>query len=166
MLLLLFEFFFIYLFTFHFNKFLLQSNSIYSLLGKSDNSLYRKILSDQLLIYLYERPIFGFGFGGEILVATRFSTIPAHNDYLTIAVAGGLIGLALFILMNFSIQWKAIQKLSQVSDMDRKILFILLCTTNVFFVSIAVNPLGMKVFNSLIIISCLLWVRSISESYD
>ena len=162
----LFEFYYIYQITFHFNKFLFQSNAFYSLLGKADNSLYRKILSDQLLIYFYERPIFGFGFGGEVLVATRFSTIPAHNDYLTIAVAGGLIGLALFLLMTFSIQWNSIQKLSQVSDMDCKILFILLCTTNVFFVSVAVNPLGMKVFNSLIIISCLLWVRSISESYD
>jgi hypothetical protein len=160
------EGFIIYQITFRFAKVITPSNVVFEFLGKADNTLYRKILSDQLLFYFYERPMFGSGFAGEILILTRFSSIPAHNDYLTILVAGGLVGLALFLLMVLSIQWQAIQKFSQVSEVDCRILFILLCTSNIFLLSMSVNPLGMKVFNSLLFIGCLFWIRSISESYD
>ena len=160
------EGFIIYQITFQFTKVITPSNVVFEFLGKADNTLYRKILSDQLLFYFFEQPMFGFGFAGEILVLTRFSSVPAHNDYLTILVAGGLVGLILFLLMVLSIQWQAIQKLSQVSEMDCRILLILLSTANIFLVSMSVNPLGMKVFNSLLFIGCLFWIRSISESYD
>jgi hypothetical protein len=162
----LIEGFLIYQITFRFDKLLSPSNIVFETLGKADNTLYRKILSDQMLFYFLEKPIFGSGFAGEILILTRFSSIPAHNDYLTLLVAGGIVGLALFLLMILSIQWEAIQKLSQVSEMDCKILSILLCSTNIFLVSMAVNPLGMKTFNSLMFIGCLFWIRSISEGYE
>lgn len=162
----LIEGFLIYQITFRFDNFISSSNVVFETLGKADNTLYRKILSDQLLLYFNEKPIFGFGFAGEILILTRFSSIPAHNDYLTLLVAGGIVGLMLFLLMILSIQWEAIQKLSQVSEMDCKILIILLCSTNIFMVSMAVNPLGMKTFNSLLFIGCLFWIRSISKVYE
>jgi O-antigen ligase len=160
------ESFFIYQITFQFGQVIGNSNAFFAFLGKADNSLYRKLLSDQLLIYFQERPLLGFGFTGEILVLTRFSAIPAHNDYLTILVAGGILGLTLFLLMIYSIQLDAIRKITRVSEIDRKILLTLMCTVNVYTVSMSINPLGMKTFNSLLLIGCLFWMRSISDSYD
>jgi len=160
------ESYIIYQITFNFDQITSNSNVFFDLLGKTNNTIYRKILSDQLLMNFAERPVLGFGFTGEILVLTRFSAIPAHNDYLTILVAGGILGLLFFMFMLFSIQLDTIRKLSRVSEMDRKIILTLMCTVNVYSVSMSINPLGMKTFNSLILIGCLFWMRSISESYD
>jgi hypothetical protein len=68
--------------------------------------------------------------------------------------------------MVFSIQLETIQKIPRVSEIDRKTLLTLLCTVTVYATSMSVNPLGMKTFNSLILIGCLFWMRSISETYD
>jgi len=157
--------YFIYVVTFRFSRVLFSSNYVYTLLGKSDNGIYRKFLSEILLIKYYESPVFGSGFAGEILVNTRFSIVPAHNDYLTILVAGGMVALTIFLLLIFSIQYSVLQLLSFISEFDKKILFTLMCSVNIYLVSMSVNPIGMKTFNCLIFVSTLFCIRSISESY-
>lgn len=77
------------------------SSKYFAQVGKSDNGAVRRSLADIAFSRISENPIFSDFFTGELSVRTDLSgkhaMIPFHNDYLTLAVGGGLAAASAYI---------------------------------------------------------------------
>jgi hypothetical protein len=162
------EIYFIHTLTFRFSDLYQRGSTqqLFSFLGKADNSVYRKFLQEALLINFYDSPIYGQGFLGEVLVVTRSNSLPVHNDYLTILVAGGTAALVFFGSYLLSIYWRFFRILPLLSPTEVKLAFALLSAVNVYQVSCAINPLTMKMSHSLIYVSLLYVLQALFSSKE
>jgi hypothetical protein len=72
----------------------------FSYVGKTDNTPARQALLETGLVRFYESPVVGDGFTKNLSVESSltgpYTQVPVHNDYLELAMSGGLIGAGLF----------------------------------------------------------------------
>lgn len=73
----------------------------FAAVGKLDNTPFRLVLLRKGMADVQKRPVLGTNFTGEIGIETKFPGVarfaPAHNDYLQLAMAGGIVALALYL---------------------------------------------------------------------
>lgn len=72
--------------------------------GKTDNGSTRLDLYRLALNRIFEAPLFSTFFTGEVTVVTTLSgdpntVLPVHNDYLSIALGGGIVATALLVAL-------------------------------------------------------------------
>ncbi|MDV7991225.1 O-antigen ligase family protein [Rhodococcus sp. IEGM 1374] len=118
--------------------------------GKTDNTRTREVLYEIGVTRLREQPAFGSFFVDNIAVRAPnnvtgpFKFVPLHNDYLQIAVAGGLIFVALLLVSLFGIILVAVNSILKVTDRDnpnRSVTSIALATLLAMLVIAIFNPI-------------------------
>lgn len=76
---------------------------IEDILNKSINLTGRTLIWDAALLYIARSPIWGYGQSSVFSFAFASSEIPAHNQFLDIAVVCGIPGLILFGVVLFAV---------------------------------------------------------------
>lgn len=118
--------------------------------GKTDNTRTREVLYELGVNKLREQPVFGSFFFDNIAVRAPnnvtgpFKFVPLHNDYLQIAVAGGLIFTALLLISFFGIILVAVNSILIVEDRqnpNRSLSSIALATLAAILVIAIFNPI-------------------------
>lgn len=126
------------------------SAEYFALIGKVNNGSTRSDLYDLALRSLEGREFFATYFTGPLTVVTNLSgrdgtVIPVHNDFLGIAVSGGIAGSALFALIFLLANGMALRATSQMAaGPERAALVVLLCTVNAATVTAFANPVFMN----------------------
>jgi O-antigen ligase len=136
----------------------------YEAVGKTDNTSTREVLWQAAMHDISQHPWFGSYFSGEasvrVSVGNLSPMVPPHNDYLNIALLGGWVGLALFVLVVYFLASRLCEYLSprgDASDERRLIGETALVGLVVFMMSIMFNPSLLKVSLSALFF-CLLGV--------
>jgi hypothetical protein len=77
----------------------------YNAVGKTDNTSTREVLWSAAMKQIEAHPMFGSYFHGEasvhVVANNLLPLVPPHNDYLNIALLGGWVALALFVLVAY-----------------------------------------------------------------
>jgi len=146
------------------------SKSYFIFVGKSDNSDYRKALIDGALLEIKEKPIFGTFFRGAAIVQAnvqgdRTYRLPAHNDYITLTMCGGIFFLLLFLTIPLFLNLKTLEFLSSLSSKSnlQRMLIALLASMNVALASCFANPVLMNPGNSTIFYCIIITIISLSS---
>ncbi len=136
----------------------------YEAVGKTDNTSTREVLWRAAMQDISHHPWFGSYFSGEasvrVSVGNLSPMVPPHNDYLNIALLGGWVGLALFVLVVYFLVSRLCEYLSprgEASDERRVMGETALAGLVVFMMSIMFNPSLLKVSLSALFF-CLLGV--------
>jgi hypothetical protein len=120
----------------------------FRLVGKIDNgdtraALYRAALDS------FDSPLFGSMFTGDITVVGTLSgenqVVPVHNDYLSIALGGGVVAAALLLGLFLLANGMVLRSLPDLVDpLQRRTAVILLGAVNAAGVSAFANPIFMN----------------------
>ena len=124
------------------------TNSYFLLVGKIDNGDTRAALYRAALDRL-DSPVFSSLFTGDITVVGNLSgenrVVPVHNDYLSIALGGGLVAAALLLGLFLFANGMAIRALADLTDpWQRRTVMVLLGAVNAAAVSAFANPIFMN----------------------
>lgn len=76
---------------------------IVNLLHRNLTLTYRTFIWDTALLYILQRPIWGYGVSPIFSFSFAGSEIPAHNQFLDIAIVCGIPGMILFGIILFSV---------------------------------------------------------------
>ncbi len=117
--------------------------------GKGDNTPFRLVLLRKGTAEVKAHPVLGNNFAGEIGIDTNFPGIarfaPAHNDYLQVAMAGGLVALSLFLYWSWATNravHSGYRRLVENGDIhSARLLRVLITSFNAFLFSALFNPL-------------------------
>jgi O-antigen ligase len=137
--------------------------------GKTNNSSFREILFRLGLKKVEEKPWFGSFFTDEVVVTTNagrssFSTLPAHNDFLTIAIGGGIIALAAFLMIIYFVNTSTVLNYtSNQNQVHKRTTKALLISANSAFISMVANPILLNVGSSLVLFSILYTLRVLNS---
>ena len=122
--------------------------SYFRLVGKTNNgstraALYRAALDS------FDSPVFGSLFTGDITVVGTLSgenqVVPVHNDYLSIALGGGVVAAAMLLGLFLLANGMVLRSLPDLVDpMQRRTAVILLAAVNAAAVSAFANPIFMN----------------------
>lgn len=122
--------------------------SYFRLVGKTDNgstraALYRAALDS------FDSPVFGSLFTGDITVVGTLSgenqVVPVHNDYLSIALGGGVVAAAFLVGLFLLANGMVLRSLPDLVDpLQRRTAVILLGAVNAAAVSAFANPIFMN----------------------
>ena len=122
--------------------------SYFRLVGKTNNgntraALYRAALDS------FDSPVFGSLFTGDITVVGTLSgeeqVVPVHNDYLSIALGGGIVAAALLLGVFLLANGMVLRSLPDLVDpMRRRAAVVLLGAVNAAAVSAFANPIFMN----------------------
>lgn len=142
------------------------ANGFYNSVGRTNNVAYREYLIEQFKLLLDKSPWTGTGFTGSVLVQTQSSFLPLHNDFFTIAIAGGYLAVAMYLSTIFLANGMILRtiNLESVPPPQHKLLVMLLCSLNSYVVVSLVNPISMKAHNTVIFASLLYAIYSIKKS--
>ncbi len=125
------------------------AGSYFQSVGKKDNSSTRRHFWDASLKQIKASPVVGSFFAGDISVRGVLpEPIPPHNDFLSIAMLGGIVGLSLIGGWLISANRRAVRQYRQLvhaGEIHRaQLLRLLLVGLNAFAVSALFNPLLAK----------------------
>jgi hypothetical protein len=117
--------------------------------GKADNTPFRTALFTKGIEEVEKHPVLGTSFTGEIAIRTNFPGVarfaPAHNDFLQLAMAGGLAALALYLVWVGATNRAAQRSYHLLVARDQpeaaRLLRVLMTGFNAFLFSSLVNPL-------------------------
>ena len=123
----------------------------FALVGKTDNGSTRATLYEIALRRLTEEPVFGRFFTGDLTVTTTLDghsgvVLPVHNDYLGIALSGGVVAAALLLAVFMFANGCAIHALKtyDLSTMRGRAITALLASLNAAAVTAFANPILMN----------------------
>lgn len=117
--------------------------------NKADNTSFRTELLNKGLAEVARRPLYGTNFTGELAIRTRFPGearfAPPHNDYLQLAMGGGIIALSLYVAWFVTVNRLALKTYRSMARTDQNdqaaLLRVLLVGFNGFLASSMFNPL-------------------------
>ncbi|MGW5321823.1 O-antigen ligase family protein [Rhodococcus pyridinivorans] len=147
------------------------SAQYFQAVGKTDNSHAREVLLRIGLEKLMERPIFGSGFTEKVAVyAPRnitgpYKFVPVHNDYLQLAMVGGLIFATLFTAASLVLVLFALNYVSRKigSVYDRRVLAVSAGVLGTLLIMCTVNPILIDARVALLFAVCVLVILSSIE---
>lgn len=121
--------------------------------GKTDNRETRARLWGLAVERIRESPVVGSGFTGDVSLTTTLSgektAVPPHNDFLQIAMGGGLVALLLLggwvVATNAAVLRWCRQAATDRAEGRYRLLRLLLLGYNSFFAVALVNPVMSKV---------------------
>ena len=121
----------------------------FKMVGKADNTPFRTFLFTRGIEEVEKHPVLGTNFTGEVAIKTNFPGVarfaPAHNDFLQLAMAGGLCALALYLVWIFATNRAAQRSYHVLVARDQRqaagLLRVLVTGYNAFLFSSLVNPL-------------------------
>jgi hypothetical protein len=149
------------------------SSSYFTLVGKANNSQYRTSLINAALIEIEKNPVFGTFFRGSATVqatvlGNKTYQLPVHNDYITLALCGGIFFLLLFLSIPIYINLKIFRLISSLQNISiqRRILIAFLASINVAFASSFANPILINPANSTILYCLIACVISLISSQN
>lgn len=133
-------------------------SSYFEAVGKTDNGATRLLLSDQAVAEISSAPLFARMFSGELTVSATLAgrgrvELPVHNDYLTVALGGGYIALALFVAAFVLTNGLAARALPHAPDHIRRLLLAVVATINAAATIALANPVFMKTTSATIVFS-------------
>jgi hypothetical protein len=125
------------------------AGSYFQSVGKKDNTSTRRQFWDASLEQIKRSPVVGSAFAGDISVEGVLpNPIPPHNDFLSIAMLGGIVGLSLVTGWLVSANRRAVRHYRQLVEAGEQsraqLLRLLLVGLNSFAVSALFNPLLAK----------------------
>lgn len=117
--------------------------------GKADNTAFRRALLKAGLAEVRRHPLVGSSFTGELGIHTNFPGEAAfaqvHNDYLQIAMGGGLVALSLYLAWVVAVNRLAGRRyraLREAGDIElANLLRVLTTGFNAFMMGSLFNPL-------------------------
>ena len=135
--------------------FLAAASGYFELVGKSDNGSTRERLYRAAAERIQE-PFFNQGFTRDVTFKVNLSgeltEVPAHNDFLTLAVGGGYVAQGLLVLVFIGLNLSSLRAYwSSHSATVRRFILALLATCNAAFVSAFANPVFMNPGSSTVI---------------
>ena len=121
----------------------------FKMVGKADNTPFRTFLFTRGIEEVEKHPVLGTNFTGEVAIKTNFPGVarfaPAHNDFLQLAMAGGLCALGLYLVWIVATNRAAQRSYHVLVARDQRqaadLLRVLLTAYNAFLFSSLVNPL-------------------------
>src|SRR4051794_40060489 len=126
----------------------------FAAVGKVDNGSTRLQIESAALQHL-ANPLFGTFFSGDVTVLGKLSghdvVVPVHNDYLAMALAGGYIGLALFVGFLVLVNGAAFAGLPRLARPTGRLQLAVLAAFNAAAVSSFANPVLMKPSATLVV---------------
>ena len=142
----------------------------FEIVGKSDNSSTRYDLSLSAWDRIDGSPMFGDLFTKDLTLRTavgfaEIRELPVHNDYLTLAMGGGWVTVALFLSWIMLLNGLVLRTLRTTSGKSAaRILVPILCAFNSAMASAIANPVLFKPTASAIVagMAACLYVTSIS----
>jgi hypothetical protein len=127
------------------------TGTYFTTVGKTDNGSTRVALYQSALQQLSAEPVFAHLFTGDLTVATTLSgqsgvVLPIHNDYLGIAMSGGIVASALFLSVFMLANGYAIHavKICGFSNTRGRAITALLSSVNTAAVIAFANPIFMN----------------------
>jgi hypothetical protein len=127
------------------------AGTYFALVGKSDNGSTRAALYDSALQHLTDEPVFARFFTGDLTVATRLAgqsgvVLPIHNDYLGIALSGGIVAAALLLSVFMFANGCALHAVTYygISSTRGRAITALLASLNAAAVTAFANPVFMN----------------------
>jgi hypothetical protein len=121
--------------------------------GKTDNTETRAHLWGLAVDRIRRSPVVGSGFTGDVSLSVplsgRKTAVPPHNDFLQIAMGGGLV--AMFLLLGWMVTTNALvlrwcrAAAARRAEGTYRLLRLLLLGYNSFFAVALVNPVMSKV---------------------
>jgi hypothetical protein len=122
----------------------------FTLVGKPNNGSTRAALYDSALQQLTIEPVFARFFTGDLTVATRLAgqsgvILPIHNDYLGIALSGGVVASALLLSVFMFANGCAVHaiRVCGLSSTRGRAIAALLASLNAAAVTAFANPVFM-----------------------
>jgi hypothetical protein len=117
--------------------------------GKTDNSSARWGFYQLALNQIERHPWFADWFTGNLTIRTDLSgregvILPVHNDYLGLALSGGLIATGLLILTFASLNGLALHAMPYCSRQRKRTIAALLAAMNAAAVTCFANPVFMN----------------------
>jgi len=122
----------------------------FALVGKADNGSTRAELYESALRQLSGEPVFAHFFTSDLTLTAKLSgqgfVIPVHNDYLGVALSGGIVAAALLLSVFMSANGCAIQavKACGISSTRGRAITALLASINAAAVTAFANPVFMS----------------------
>lgn len=121
----------------------------FKMVGKADNTPFRTFLFTRGIEEVEKHPVLGTNFTGEVAIKTNFPGVarfaPAHNDFLQLAMAGGLCALGLYLVWTLATNRAAQRSYHVLVARDQRqaadLLRVLVTGYNAFLFSSLVNPL-------------------------
>jgi hypothetical protein len=127
------------------------TGTYFTLVGKSDNGSTRAALYNSALRQLSNEPVFARLFTGDLTVTTTLAgqsgvVLPIHNDYLGIALTGGIVASALLLSVFMFANGYAIHAISVngSSSTRGRAITALLASLNAAAVIAFANPVFMN----------------------
>jgi hypothetical protein len=127
----------------------------FELVGKTDNGSTRDELYQVALDRALERPIFGRLFAGDVTVSINLSgeagtVLPVHNDYLSLALGGGIVGAFLLAAAVLALNGLSFSALEVVKDSNvGSMIVVLLSSVNALALTAFANPIFMNPSSSM-----------------
>lgn len=121
----------------------------FAAVGKLDNTPFRLVLLRKGMAEVRARPVLGTNFTGEVGIETKFPGVarfaPAHNDYLQLAMAGGIVALAMYLYWvqatNRGVHTSYHRLVEAGEVQSARLLRVLVTGFNAFLFSSIFNPL-------------------------
>jgi hypothetical protein len=127
------------------------TSSYFALVEKTNNGATRETLYEIALRQLTVHPMFAHFFTGDLTVATTLAgrsgvILPIHNDYLGVALSGGIVAAALLLSIFMFANGCAIRavKVYGISSTHRLAITALLASLNAAAVTAFANPVFMN----------------------
>jgi hypothetical protein len=117
--------------------------------GKDDNTPFRLVLLQKGTAEVRQHPVLGTNFSGEVGIETNFPGAarfaPAHNDFLQLAMAGGMVALGLYVFWIMTTNRAVLRHYHQLREAgahnSARLLRVLVTGYNAFLFSSLFNPL-------------------------
>jgi hypothetical protein len=135
--------------TIHFEDLMSWFNGYFIYVGKIDNSAVRSGFYSQALMKIERHPWFSEWFTGNLTIVTDLSgrqniVLPVHNDYLGLALGGGLVATGLLIVIFALLNGLALEAAHYCSAERKRAITALLGAVNVAAVTSFANPVFMN----------------------
>lgn len=160
-----FSIFYLYYSTFQINQPGSILDSSYNLLNRNNNVAYREYLIGQVKGQITESFWLGSGFRRSVLVDSSSSSLPVHNDFVTVVLGGGIISLGLYLSIYILTNYNLFTRINEVMEDDsRKALICLGILVNSYFFCSSANPISMKPQNGMILMCAIFSIKVILSS--
>jgi hypothetical protein len=157
------------------DRLLVASGAYFEAVGKHDNSVVRRELYAQAFSIIAKNPWWSSGFTGEVsipvtLSGTQTVLLPAHNDFLTLALGGGFVaaGLAMGIVLLVNNHcFQGVRKKSATPDPHgRTASIVLLASFNAGAASAFANPVLINPQSGVLLCTIALAACSLASAMD
>lgn len=125
------------------------TDKYFSVVNKANNTSFRTDLLNKGIAEIGRSPLYGTNFTGELAIRTSFPGearfAPPHNDYLQLAMGGGLIALTMYVAWFVLVNRRALKTYRYLTRTENKeqaaLLRVLLVGFNGFLAGSLFNPL-------------------------